>query len=822
MITSPSKIKEVQGQLRLAAGKIAPLWSLENFVAVNPYMGFTEHRFADAMDFLNKCNQANATLPVSFYSEAIASGFMTHADIANALKETNIEVEGVSDVPSFLELSEKISRKGDQPHIYTLSDIASEINGKKWQRFMVDHISHWAAAYFDDKQALWNSTDKSKSLFQSWKREAEIDFGTEAMGLRGFRKFIKSLPIDYSEAATVALSELNIPDQMLEHYLSALLMKMNGWAGFVARIDWDARLGNMKSNLTEEFLSVLLVWELCLLKLLKYPELGQVWSQAKIRNEFLCKSSKLSDDLAMRLILQQAFDYATQRNLIDKINSHQPAEKSKSVAIAQVAFCIDVRSEVFRRKLETVQPHIETLGFAGFFGFPIKFVPLGQEEGANQCPVLLAPSYTVKERLKTPELEAKALKNRSIYAHIMRAWKAFKSGAISCFGFVSPLGIYFLPKIITDSFSMTRTVPKPETFGLSGKEVKDLTVGVASEEDFTQFTGIPVDHRISLAESMLKGMSLTENFAPLVVIAGHGSDTTNNPHGTGLDCGACGGHSGAPNAKVAAAVLNDPLVRKGLESRGLMIPQSTLFIAALHNTTTDEVVLFADKESLPEFQMSHFNKLESALREAGKLTRLERSLRMKISDEDVDKKIIQRSRDWSQVRPEWGLAGCSSFIVAPRERTAHLDLGGKAFMHNYSWQKDQDFKVLETIMTAPIVVTSWINLQYFASTVDNKRFGAGNKTLHNVVGGVGVLEGFAGDLRVGLPIQSVHDGEKYQHQPQRLNVIIEAPIDEMSKILSRHPSVKNLCDNEWIFLFAMNEHGKVAYKYVGNLEWELL
>jgi len=143
-------------------------------------------------------------------------------------------------------------------------------------------------------------------------------------------------------------------------------------------------------------------------------------------------------------------------------------------------------------------------------------------------------------------------------------------------------------------------------------------------------------------------------------------------------------------------------------------------------------------------------------------------------------------------------------------------------MHSYNWQKDEGFGVLELIMTAPMVVTSWINLQYYASAVDNKKFGSGNKTLHNVVGGLGVLEGFGGDLRVGLPWQSVHDGDKFQHEPQRLNVIIEAPLQEMSKILSKHESVKQLCDNEWIYLFAMNEDGKVAYKYIGNLQWEFV
>ena len=46
---------------------------------------------------------------------------------------------------------------------------------------------------------------------------------------------------------------------------------------------------------------------------------------------------------------------------------------------------------------------------------------------------------------------------------------------------------------------------------------------------------------------------------------------------------------------------------------------------------------------------------------------------------------------------------------------------------------------------------------------NNRVFGAGNKVLHNVVGTIGVLEGNAGDLKVGLPWQSVHDGQDYRH-----------------------------------------------------------
>jgi uncharacterized protein YbcC (UPF0753/DUF2309 family) len=172
------------------------------------------------------------------------------------------------------------------------------------------------------------------------------------------------------------------------------------------------------------------------------------------------------------------------------------------------------------------------------------------------------------------------------------------------------------------------------------------------------------------------------------------------------------------------------------------------------------------------------------------------------------------------VRPEWGLAGCSAFVAAPRRRSQGLSLEGRAFLHSYEWQKDDGFGVLELIMTAPMVVASWISLQYYGSTVANDVFGSGNKVLHNVTGNLGVLEGNGGDLRVGLPWQSVHDGERLIHEPLRLNVVIEAPIEAMNAVIARHEMVRHLLDNGWLHLFAMDGSGRITRRYTGDLAWQ--
>lgn len=296
-----------------------------------------------------------------------------------------------------------------------------------------------------------------------------------------------------------------------------------------------------------------------------------------------------------------------------------------------------------------------------------------------------------------------------------------------------------------------------------------------------------------------------------------GGNVTNNPHASALHCGACGGYSGEVNARLLAGLLNDPEVRPGLVTRGIDVPADTVFIAALHDTTTDRVTLYDG--DLASAAPADLPKVRSWLEQAGALARAERAPRLPHASGDAD--IVRRARDWAEVRPEWALAGCKAFIAAPRYRTSGRALEGRAFLHDYDWRQDETngFAVLELIMTAPVVVASWISLQYYGSTVAPTAFGSGNKLLHNVVGGIGVFEGNGGNMRAGLSWQSIHDGEKLVHEPLRLSVCIEAPVEAMTAILEKHPQVRALFDNRWLHLFRVDEEGCLAQRYAGGLRW---
>lgn len=115
-------------------------------------------------------------------------------------------------------------------------------------------------------------------------------------------------------------------------------------------------------------------------------------------------------------------------------------------------------------------------------------------------------------------------------------------------------------------------------------------------------------------------------------------------------------------------------------------------------------------------------------------------------------------------------------------------------------------------------MASWISLQYYGSSVAPAAFGGGNKLIHNVTGGIGVIEGNGGMLRAGLPWQSVHDGGGLVHDPLRLSVMIEAPKAAIADVLARHDGLRALFDNGWLHLFAL-EGGRIAARYRPGLKW---
>jgi len=359
------------------------------------------------------------------------------------------------------------------------------------------------------------------------------------------------------------------------------------------------------------------------------------------------------------------------------------------------------------------------------------------------------------------------------------------------------------------------------------RDVHGLTPdGRAARLERLAAQGFTRSERALYVETGLRGMGLTASFARLVLVCGHGSTSVNNPYLAALDCGACGGNRGGPNARAFAAMANEPVVRAMLRVRGIDIPDDTWFLAGEHNTTTDRVILF-DTPDRPWTHEADLRRLRMDLEEAGARLAQERCGRLpgapvRLSPRAAQRHVERRSADIAQVRPEWGLSSNAAFVVAHRSITREVNLDGRVFLHSYDWERDPKGTVLELIMTAPLIVAEWISMEHYFSTVDNRVYGSDSKVIHNVMGGIGVMLGSGGDIQTGLPKQTVMAGETRYHDPLRLLAVIEAPPGRIATVIERHHALQHLFDHGWVTLVALDPLTGSFHRYRPPLEWEPL
>lgn len=334
--------------------------------------------------------------------------------------------------------------------------------------------------------------------------------------------------------------------------------------------------------------------------------------------------------------------------------------------------------------------------------------------------------------------------------------------------------------------------------------------------------GFSLDEQVGYVSQALQSIGLTRDFSRFVLVVGHGSRSENNPFESALDCGACAGNHGLISARVMAQLANKPDVRRGLRAQGLDIPDDVRFIAALHNTTTDEVVLH-DVDLLPASHLLYLDRLRNGLAAAARLNAQERlpSLGEPRARDDADLAQSRAQRnafDWSQVRPEWGLSRNAYFIIGRRDLTRAASLEGRAFLHSYDYRLDPRRRLLENILAGPLVVGQWINMEHYFSTVDNARFGSGSKVYHNPAGRFGVMTGNLSDLRSGLPAQTVLKNGRPFHEPFRLIAVIEAPFDHARQAVERVAAVKRLVRNGWVRMLVLDPLTGMAHLFE-NAGW---
>jgi uncharacterized protein len=805
-ITSTFDFTQLEASVSAACQRIAPTWPLDQFIAVNPYWGFVDQPIAQVAKQLAQLSGTPLVMPRSFYRAEWQAERLTKAHLQAAIDAAGADCK-VDELINSLTI--ETQPQPPQMLVTTLADSQRDLShAMPWVSFVTHQISQHCAAYFDVSQAAWNP--ERVGLYASWAKQLANDHSTALlMGYTGFSQKAASLPHDPRELIAAATQALGLKAEQCADYYTALLMSINGWASWCAYERWQARLGAVPGRTDDddiiELLAIRLGWEWLLLQDANSSQIATKWIAARA---YIHWSNSVFDTQNRHdWLLQDALERSYQQSLVRGLANAPTVAVPPTV---QAIFCIDVRSEVFRRALEASSSTIQTRGFAGFFGLFISYSPTGTAMTRPQLPGLLASSRCVTDECDSQSLGQAIAQRRKQGLQWRSTWQNFRSTASSGFSFVETCGMLYAGKLLKNTLPSYATPHTVEQTGLTDDEVKATRPRLQNLPDAS--AQAELESRCDMAAFILGGIGLTKDFARIVLLAGHGSQTANNPHAAGLDCGACGGQTGEVNARALAALLNDAALRSALMAKNITIPDTTYFVGGMHNTTTDELVLY-DTDLMPASHAADLQELKITLTLAGQKARAERAPSLGLAHlardaERLQASIKSRANDWAQVRPEWGLANNAAFIVAPRTRSQHLNLAGRAFLHDYDYAQDTTLGVLTLIMTAPMVVTNWINMQYYASVVDNPKYGSGNKVLHNVVGGrLGVFEGNGGDLRIGLPMQSLHDGSQWQHTPLRMSVFIEAPQTAIDSIIAKHAVVRQLVSNQWLHLFQIDAQG---------------
>ena len=759
-----------------ASQVIGKTWPLYSFVTSNPLSGYEKASFKDAVNNAKDLLNAKIFPETSLYRQAWEQGEIEKNILIALLREN-----GLSKSPDFY---------------------LQQMQSQKWvQEKNINHdldriMAKWLAIFMDEGLAEWEMPGKKDGFYKAWRKLAIYD---SEIGITALRE----IPKTSSEALAHVLTGYS--KEEYTKIFTCQLAALPGWTGFINYRSESNSLWQQEYPISlEDYLGVRL-WIAQQLKVQILPEIEKDETDNMI--------SKL------QYIWLKAWEKSWQNELIKTLKKEsittKPSRNGEPCPDAQMVFCIDTRSELIRRHVES-KGNYETYGYAGFFGIAMDYENLNDALVRKSCPPIVPSSYKVSEipqANKNEKMSAYKRKNE-ILKFGDYFLKRMKNMLPSAFGYVEGSGFYYGLSLLVRTLTPGHFYRLKRQNTLSYESLCEPEITRANAQDEISLQ-IPLDEKVRIVKSAFD-LTGWKQFSPLVLFIGHGSHSANNPFGSSLDCGACAASPGRHNARMLAKLANLPEVRKALaDNNHFNIPADTHFIGAEHNTTTDEIVIF-DSE-VPDSHKEQLLNLKSDLLSAQQTATQDRFGIQRNSIALAQRK----ANDWGETRPEWGLAKNAGFIVAPRALTKNDNLDSRCFLHSYDWELDITGKALEGIMQGPMVVTQWINNHYYFSTVDNDKFGGGSKITHNITGKFGVVQGNGGDLKMGLPLQSLcqSDSESY-HQPLRLSVLIQAPITRVTDILLRNENLKTLLDNEWIYLMVMDPLQENDIKlYEKNMQW---
>lgn len=306
-----------------ACKRIPPLWPLQNFVAVNPFLGMTDRSFREAAVLMDVVGHGPMLMPGAYYAKKYQAGAINDAQIAAAYTECT-GLPAPQHAAAWLQA--ELGRNGEAAHILTVADWVDHTQGTNWSGFVTDEISKWCASYFDRAQSQWEMPGRGGSLYAAWKSAASMDLNPEVYGLRGFRALVRGLPDDEEAAIAELLFLLGAADEV-EDFLHRELMSIFGWSAWCAYRERQA--GGEK--VIRQLLAIRLAYDAALLAVAEgYDAARRIAGPASFTTA--------------KYVAQVAAEGSFRSGIAAKLAGAEAARSGGARKRLQAVFCIDVRS----------------------------------------------------------------------------------------------------------------------------------------------------------------------------------------------------------------------------------------------------------------------------------------------------------------------------------------------------------------------------------------------------------------------------------------------------------------------------------------------
>ena len=777
----PFDVRQVVDELKHQLPAQAPL---KDFIHHNTLHAFQHLPFKDGIRRASRRFGYRVLLPLKEYRQAYQSGRINH----DVLVRTVREQKGLEHVSSWVDiLLNKQFDLPDSPRIGALRGL-----WKVHHKIDLDSLVHptlfrLLCNYLDQGISIW-SFPYPTATFLDAMRHLESDSVVSLFRTKRGRALFMDCDITADDLLGLLISDKTRYAQ----YLFDQQFAHQGWSGMVATVEQQpGTLLDSRSITLEDVVFMELALEVDALEYMlgkKFKPLG-VEDTKSIPDLFEeVPVSELEETL---FLWHQAYEWSYYDMVLGGVNTPNPALREMRNHSFQAVFCIDDRECSLRRYLENEDPSCYTFGSPGFFGVEFYFQPVDGKFVTKLCPAPVNPGFLIKE-VSTDQQRKRDL-------HLDKQAHSLHSGWLVS----QTLGFWSALKLAANVFNPTFQPGAASSFNHMSKKAELHIERRLNEKEGDLLLGFSIDEMAKRVETMLRSIGLVMDFAPLVYIVGHGASSTNNPHFAAYDCGACSGRAGSVNARVFCAMANHPEVRLKLNEIGIVIPQSTAFVGALHDTTRDDIEFF-DEDSLSADQTLkhelHVGVFHRALcNNAAERSRRFLNVDSKEEKQSLHKRVRRRAVTLFEPRPELNHATNATCIVGRRDLSSHLFLDRRAFMNSFDYRVDPDGNYLFPILRAVAPVCGGINLEYFFSRVDNQKLGAGSKLPHNVMGLFAVANGIDGDLRPGLPSQMIE-----VHEPVRLLVVVEHFEHVILEVIQRDTITYEWFKNEWVKLAAVH------------------